>query len=242
VRSLLDSLPIGVGDPTVAGWVIFFSYFGAALLCARALAISLAGARMSRVYTGRERRSRDRSPAYRASFWFWAIMIGLLMCLGVNKQIDLQTWITHVGRRIAMAQGWYKQRGEVQSVAVLAIAVLGLAAMAVLLKLTRELLPRHVLAFFGVVLLAVFVAMRACSYHDIDDALRVELAGIRVGWILELGGIYCISLSAIVNTRWYRVEAWQILRRWRRLAERHDGGRRRRRMPEPAGASKAWPR
>jgi hypothetical protein len=209
-------LAVTGGDPSVAGWVIFLGYFGAALLCVRALAVSLIGAREAGFYPGPERRRADRTAAYRASAVFWAVLAALLVFLGVNKQLDLQTWLTFVGRRIATRQGWYEYRGQIQTLFVLFVAIGGLACLAVLLKLTRDLLPRHMLAFFGLVVLAFFLLVRASSFHDVDATLGMSVRGIRVSWMLELCGIACIATSATLNSRWHRYRAWQYLRRWSR--------------------------
>lgn len=204
-----------IGDPTVAGWVIFSGYFAVAMICARAFRVALIGSRMAAVYPQPEdRRAKDRTAAYRASLLFWGMVIALFIFLGINKQIDLQTWITDVGRRMAMEQGWYERRGEVQTLFVLSIAISGLAMLAILLKLTRDLLPRHVLAFFGLSLLALFLLAAASSFHDLEAALATEILGVRISWMLELTGIGCVGACAIVNDWWHRAGP---------KARRHEG-------------------
>ncbi len=123
--------------------------------------------------------------------------------LGVNKQIDLQTWLTEVGRRMAMAQGWYEQRATVQTIFVLTVAVTGVVTLSVLLKLTRDLLPRHVLAFVGLAILAVFLVVRAASFHAFEGAMRFEIVGMRLSWYLEMAGIVCVGTCAVRNYCWH---------------------------------------
>jgi protein-S-isoprenylcysteine O-methyltransferase Ste14 len=105
---------------------------------------------------------------------------------------------------VAQAQGWHDQRAAVQTIFVLAIAIGGLATLSVLLKLTRDLLPRHVLAFFGLSVLAVFLLLRASSFHDVEAAMKTEILGMRISWIFELTGIICVGLCAILNYWWHR--------------------------------------
>ncbi len=193
-----------VGDPTIAGWVICIGYFVVAIVCVRALRVAMIGAQMAAKYEGEERRNRDRRHAYRASFLFWNLLIVLFIFLSLNKQVDMQTWVTDLGRRIAKAEGWYEQRAQIQTLFVLAIAVGGLAGLTVLLRLTRDLLPRHVLAFFGLVLLAFFLLARASSFHDVEAALSFGVLGVRVSWLLELAGIVCVGACAVINFWWYR--------------------------------------
>jgi hypothetical protein len=190
-------------DPIVAAWIIFGSYFAVALLSARALRAAWAGARMSVDYPGQERRTKERTAAYRASFVFWSVIIVLFLFLGVNKQVDMQTWITMVGRRVAKAHGWYDQRTIVQAIFVLAIAITGLATLSVLLKCTRALLPRHVLAFFGLSVLAFYLLARASSFHDVEIAMFTEVLGMRVSWIIEMTGIVCVGVCAVLNYWWH---------------------------------------
>lgn len=191
------------GDPRAGGWLIFFSYFAVAVLCTRAFQASLIGSRLAGDYPNPERRTKDRKAAYRASFLFWGIVIALFVFLGINKQIDLQTWLTEVGRRIAIAQGWYEQRATVQTIFVLTIAVTGVVTLAVLLKLTRDLLPRHVLAFAGLALLAVFLIVRAASFHALGPAMDYQFVGMRLSWYLEISGIFAVGTCAIRNYWWH---------------------------------------
>ena len=123
----------GMGDPTFSAWLIVFCYFLSAAVCAWALRVARAGAKLSHEYPS-DRRRVCRARAYRASFLFWAMLVGVFVFLGVNKQLDLQTWLTEIGRRVALAQGWYGQRRAVQAGLVIALAVGGLATLAVLLR------------------------------------------------------------------------------------------------------------
>ena len=195
---------LAYGDRTIAGWAIVVFYVAAIAACVWALRVAWIGAKMAADYPGEERRARERSAAYRASFLFWALLVLLFVFLGLNKQIDLQTWLTDVGRRVAQAQGWYEQRARVQTIFVGAVAVLGLWALAFLLDRTRELLPRHALAFGGLVLLACFVILRSSSFHDVDRVLGWGVLGMRLSWMLELLGITCVGLCAVTNCLWYK--------------------------------------
>ena len=192
-----------LGDPYAGAWFIFYSYFAVAVLCARAFQVSLIGSRLATDYPNPERRTSDRRAAYRASVMFWGLVIVMFVALGINKQIDLQTWLTDVGRRMSMAQGWYEQRAMVQTIFVLVIAVSGVVALSVLLKLTRDLLPRHVLAFVGLAILAVFLIMRAASFHDLEAVIRLEILGMRLSWYLEMSGVLCVGTCAVRNYWWH---------------------------------------
>lgn len=57
---------------------------------------------------------------------FWTVTAVAMVVLGVNKQLDLQTWLIEHARRAAFAEGWYDDRRRVQAVFVLAVAAAGL--------------------------------------------------------------------------------------------------------------------
>ncbi len=197
-----QTIAVIIGDPRAGAWLIFFSYFAVSVLCARAFQVALIGSQLAADYPNPERRLKDRQAAYRASFRFWGLVIALFVFLGINKQIDLQTWLTEVGRQIAMAQGWYDQRAMVQTIFVLTTAVTGVVVLSVLLKLTRDLLPRHVLAFVGLASLAVFLMVRTASFHALEDVVHFEIVGMRLSWYLEMAGIVCVGSCAVRNYWW----------------------------------------
>src|SRR3954468_15751872 len=74
----------GIGDPTLLGWTTVVAYFAAALACGRTAA------------------AKGGRPTP-----FWSLLSLLLVFLGFNKQLDLQSVLTEIGRRLAREQGWY---------------------------------------------------------------------------------------------------------------------------------------
>src|SRR5690606_34451823 len=112
----------GIGDPTVMGWVTVAAYFATAWLCWRAR-LRLLG--------------KSASSDVRRERLIWTLLAALFIALGVNKQLDLQSWFTMVGRSIARQEGWYGQRRVVQAIFIAALAVTGAAAMAWLAWMVR---------------------------------------------------------------------------------------------------------
>ena len=193
----------GIGDPSIVGWLTVAAYFASALACGMA---SRAG-----------RMSTDR-PAASAIFWrpdlvagrgrppaepdgkfegFWVVLTLLLVMLGINKQLDLQSLVTDVGRRLAHAQGWYEQRQQIQIrfVSGLAAAV-AVAGLALLIAFRRDA-ARSPTAVVGALFLLGFIVVRAASFHHVDAFITSRLLGLRWNWLLELGGIALIAASAI---------------------------------------------
>ena len=113
----------GIGDPNVMGWITVVAYLTAAYLCFvvhRSWLASAGPAVKGRIWgpvalalLGQRRRLAALPEAVRMSALWKALAIGLLL-LGINKQLDLQTALTEIGRILAAKQGWYERRQRVQ--------------------------------------------------------------------------------------------------------------------------------
>src|SRR4030067_1829072 len=84
----------GIGDPTFMGWFTVAAYMVTALLSAF---VALHSYRLFCVADFQKQRL----------LWILAI---LFLLLGINKQLDLQTLFTDMGRAISIRQGWYAER------------------------------------------------------------------------------------------------------------------------------------
>src|SRR5688500_4566551 len=84
----------GIGDPTVGGWATVALYAIAAVVCFR---------------VGRRHRRLPRPEL----FLYRLLALGLV-ALGLNKQLDLQTAFTELGRMAAVEYGWYADRRRIQ--------------------------------------------------------------------------------------------------------------------------------
>ncbi|WP_174278713.1 hypothetical protein [Sphingomonas bacterium] len=172
----------GIGDPDVLGWFTVAAYLGAAILCFRAAPISR---------VGRGRRKRH----------FWRLLGVAFVLLGINKQLDLQTLFTAIGRHAAQSEGWYAERRPVQKEFITLItAVGGVLALGVLL-FVRDLGWAARLATMGLCFIILFVIVRATSFHHVDAFLGSEFGGVKANHLLELGGIAVVAASAAVAMR-----------------------------------------
>jgi hypothetical protein len=183
----------GIGDPTFMGWFTVAAYLAASIACAWAARMEIALARSGS----------------RAAAAFWWLFAGLLVLLGVNKQLDLQSLVTVVGRRVALAQGWYEHRRIYQAIFIGGVALLGIAVLGAFGWYARGVLRRSKLAVAGAAFLVTFVIVRASSFHQVDRLLGLRLGGLKWNWILELSGIVCVGIAAV--RRAYTVR--QALRR-----------------------------
>lgn len=180
------------------------AYLVVALICAWALRVARIGSQLAAEYSTKDRRAKKRSATYRASFSFWAILTLLFVFLGMNKQLDLDGWFTETGRQFAINQGWYDLRWQIQEPMVVGIAVIGVSMLALVLAITRSLLPRHILAFIGTLLLIIFLILKALSFHHLDNFLDREIASVRIGTIIEWIGMGCVALCAAKNCWWHK--------------------------------------
>jgi hypothetical protein len=172
----------GIGDPTVLGWVTVVAYLAACIGCA------LAAIREPMPDGSRRPRGRPSQ--------FWLILSGLLLALGINKQLDLQSLVTQIGRDLAKAWGLYSDRRELQLGFIAAVVLVCAATAAALLWLARRTLRRRWPAVLGMSFILGFVVIRAASFHNIDAFLGTRLGGLRWNWILELGGISIVAAAA----------------------------------------------
>lgn len=173
---------VGIGDPTTTGWVTVAAYATGAILC------GLAAAKAAR------RREAGASTAQHALFW--TVLAGLLILLGINKQLDLQTWFWLEGRQLAREEGWYASRQIVQIAFILLLAAGGAALVAFFWRLVRNAARQHLLALGGIVFVTTFVLIRAASFHHIDTMLGWHAVNLNINALLELPGILCVSASA----------------------------------------------
>jgi len=175
-----------IGDPGFMGWFTVVAYAAAAVLC------FIAASRFPVTADAGETCRRRR---------MW-LGIGMLMSfLCINKQLDLQSLFTDVGRVLAKGEGWYDQRRTVQRWFVIAVAAAGAMTFVILAWKIRHILRESIVLLLGLCSMITFIVIRAASFHHVDVLLGSELLGVRLNWILELGGIALIALSAARSAR-----------------------------------------
>jgi hypothetical protein len=166
----------GIGDPSPMGWITMAAYAAAAALAAR----NVFAARRSAAPVG-----------------FWLALAVMMLLLGINKQLDLQTWFGQTGRDVALSQGWYEQRRTVQAGF---IALLGVGAMTLVAAARRYWAARwsdYRWVFLGVLLLVVFIVIRAASFHHIDELIHFDLGKTSLGRALEVVGVIIIGVACL---------------------------------------------
>lgn len=168
-----------IGDPSVMGWITVAAYALAAWLA------WLAGRRAGRAGPGDE--------GGRAAWW---LVCALLLLLCVNKQLDVQSLFTDIGRVIAWKQGWYQNRREFQKIFVIVVIAVAGSASLVFFILHRRFWLRHPLLAAGLAFLLTFIVVRAVSFHHVDAFLQSRIGTVKFNWLFELTGIGLISIAA----------------------------------------------
>jgi hypothetical protein len=176
----------GIGDPTAMGWGTVLVYLSAAVISAT---VAL------RVPFPRPSCRRERA--------FWLCLACVLLVLAVNKQLDLQSYLTALGRCLAQHQGWYDSRRFVQETVILGLVLLMALLAVALWRLMRGTLARNGAALAGLVLVLGFVAIRAVGFHHVDTLIKLDVMHLRLNWLFELTGPVLIGLAGLwLLLRW----------------------------------------
>ena len=170
----------GIGDPTILGWLTVAVYLVAVFCCVKQ-------ARVVKMRGGGTK--------------FWLFLAIFLLLLAINKQLDLQGWLTQAAKDSAFANGWYEYREPVQ-IALISIIGLSLLIVGVTSRLYLINSWRHYpLAWVGTILLFAFILMRAVSFHHFDTFINHDVLGLKINVIVEFGAVLLIILGAIFNKR-----------------------------------------
>lgn len=169
----------GIGDPTFGGWITVVLYLLASLSCWKtARTLPLADQPASQ-----ERRA-------------WKAIAAAFLALGINKQLDLQSALTEIGRILALSEGWYGSRRDVQLAFIIFVATLCLITGVILVVWVHNAPAVSRVALIGTTLVLGFVLIRAASFHHIDRFIGTRILTLRWNWILEMGGISVVLLAS----------------------------------------------
>lgn len=177
---IFDRWTPSIGDPHLMGWLTVVLYAVTALAAMGVL-------RGAGLVAGRAR-------------LFWWLVLAVMAFLAVNKQLDLQSALTALGRCIAQRDGWYDERRPVQIAFLVVLGVCALLALALGRRALRGDLRRNGLALLGLCFVAGFVMMRAVGFHGFDAMIDMRPGGVRMNWILEWTG----PLLILANAAWLR--------------------------------------
>jgi hypothetical protein len=165
------------GDPTALSWIIVFAYGVSVVWCIWAAVKT--PPRMAPI-------DRDNHRI------FWFIVAGVMLVLGVNKQLDLQLLLWLAGRSWIRSAGLNDYRALIQIGSMVVMTGVAGAGLAFFVWLSRDAFPHRKWAIAGVLVTALFVFIRAISLHGLDSMLGWNLAGLKLSGVLELAGILVV--------------------------------------------------
>ncbi len=170
-----------IGDPTTLGWATTAGYLLAA-------ALSLICALRARV-------DSDGQPVLQQSM-LWLLLSCGLGLLGINKQLDLQTWLIAVARNVALQQGWYARRDSVQVWFVAWVILISLIILFGSMMRFRRHGRQYMFELFGLLFILRFLIVRTASILGVSlPRLSRFTGGVALNWVLEFVGISIILLA-----------------------------------------------
>jgi hypothetical protein len=173
-----------IGDPSLLGWLTVAAY---ALTVITAFAAA---------------RRAGRAPGLAGgSRAIWLAVAALMTFLCLNKQLDLQSLLTDIGRILSSKQGWYEQRREFQKWFVLGVLAASLLGSLFLLIRFRAFWKNHLLLSSGLLFLLSFIVFRAVSIHHFDTLIGKRFENPENTGFIEFAGIALIWLAAIRDYR-----------------------------------------
>lgn len=167
-----------IGDPTFIGWFTTVAYFISAIL-----SISIYFS-VNTLFA--------ESTRYQQKI-FWLLISFFLFFLCLNKQLDLQTLFTAVGRYYVAQFGWYQDRRAIQKIFVLSIILSSIVIFSFFMFYIRKILVKNRYAIFGCVCLCLFIILRAAAFNHVNFLSSNDS---NFNWVLELSGIFLVIYGA----------------------------------------------
>ncbi len=183
---------LGIGDPTVIGWLITGAYFVSAYLAHTTRRACQDAAR--RLNASDPLEAED----HRLLARLWMLVMTVMLLLGINKQLDLHSLFGEVLRDLIRHEAWYKDRHHYQVLFTGATVLLGAFTVLIMLYWQRSVMRRALGAVVGLGVVGVFVIIRAASFNHVELLWSGESI---LNSVLELGGICIVGVSAVLARR-----------------------------------------
>lgn len=169
---------LGIGDPTMWGWLTVVVYLLAVARCF-------------------VKANQDRAGG--SPYQIWLYLGAFLLLLSINKQLDLQTWFSQTLKDLSIAHGWYEQRRILQLAFVVSVGSVMLVLLIALRIYLWNLWRSYKLVWSGLILLCAFILIRAASFHHIDILIRHTLLGLELNVLLENLALVLIILGTFFH-------------------------------------------
>ncbi len=170
----------GIGDASIFSWVTVAFYVLAAARC-------VVKANASKKFGG--------------YYQFWIYLAVFLLLLAINKQLDLQSWLTELVKDNALVNGWYQYRRRAQIAFIVALGFGMLVALLSIRVFLAHSWRHNKLTWVGIILLCTFIFMRAASFHHFDIFINQPVFGLKINVLLEVGAILLIILGTFFDKK-----------------------------------------
>lgn len=132
--------------------------------------------------------------------FLWIFIAGILLLLGINKQLNFQTLLIIFGRSLANSQGWIENRRMAQELFAITFGI-GIAVLsAIIIFRIRRILLMAWIEIFGIAVLLAFTLIRAGSINHFHKTEKIEAAFIHIHAV-EFAGILIILLALYRNLK-----------------------------------------
>lgn len=133
---------------------------------------------------------------------YWSGLAAGLLILGINKQLDLQSWAIGFGREVVQSSGLAPFSQSIQVFLIVAMALVACVGLFVLLWWMRGQWRYTLAALLGAFFLARFVIVRAAGFLGVPlPELSNFTGGLRLNFLLEIAGATIIAIAAWYNMR-----------------------------------------
>jgi hypothetical protein len=173
---------ISIGDPTFLGWLTVIAYFYSVLL---AFKIAFYAENIFASEFIKKQKS------------FWLILGLVMLFLGINKQLDLHTLLTAIGKYYAHQDGWYQHRREIQFYVIGGLLISMISLLLLFMHKMKGILMTNMFAIIGLAIILIFIIIRATSFHHIDFFMNISIFNIGLYRILEISGISTVVAFAL---------------------------------------------
>jgi cation transport ATPase len=130
---------------------------------------------------------------------FWFVIGALLLLLGLNKQLDLQTMFEANMKELALTHGWYAQRHLMQLAFIGALAMGLLTMLFLLRRFLAKSWRNNKIVCFGLFLIAVFIVLRAAAFNHFSFLNTRTYLGFNAHALLEIGALGIIFYGTYVG-------------------------------------------
>jgi len=124
----------------------------------------------------------------------WQGIFAVLIVLAINRLLGGA--ITDLARVYAIQRGWYWQRRIVQAEFIFIVAITCWLVAITVLFLARHSPAATQIALMGIVTLIALAFVRDTSLHQIDYLINLRIVGLKVNWILDLGGLGLVLVAS----------------------------------------------